>query len=231
MCGRYNIAGPVSLSRAQKKVLDSWDRPIADLLDQREPQYNVAPTQKAPVIAVGKQDITVEAMKWGLVPAWSKDGKAGYNTINAKVETFRTSRLYKPAFEKRRCIVPATGYFEWKGTAPHKQPYNIVAEDRTLLAFAGLWDIWRDHGDESAPPMLTFTIIVGPAGLVAEDIHDRQPIMLPPDTWEGWLTGDPVDASDIIDSVPVPALTYYPVPKAVGNPRNKGPELIEEVSL
>ena len=231
MCGRYNIAGPVKLSRDQKRVLDSLERPIADLLDQREPQYNVSPTQKAPVIAVGKKGITLEAMKWGLVPSWSKDGKAGYNTINAKAEAFRESRLYAPAFQKRRCIVPATGYFEWKGKAPNKQPYNIVAEDRTLLAFAGLWDIWRDHADESASPMLTFTIIVGPAGVVAKDIHDRQPVMLAPETWETWLTGDPVDASDIIDGVTTPALIYYPVSKAVGSPRNHGPELLEEVPL
>lgn len=129
----------------------------------------------------------------------------------------------------RRCLVPAQGYFEWKGEAQNKQPYFIRAPDHTLLLFAGLWEHWWPVKD--AEPVLTFTIVTGPPGIVSGDIHDRAPLILPPESWEPWLAGTVDDAKRIVDSTAERELTYYPVSKAVGAPRNDRPELVEQVAI
>lgn len=230
MCGRYSLDLPLSLSRADREMINSWPL-VLDKLDQRESQYNIAPTQLAPVIAAGNDGIEVLGMRWGFVPVWSKDGKTSYSTINARVETLATSKLYGPALKKHRCLVPATGYYEWTGEKGHKQPFNIHDPDGHALFFAGLWSSWRDPEKGGERPKLTFTIITGKPGLVSGEVHDRQPVILPAERWEAWLDLDDDQGAAILDSLPDAPLAYYPVSTAVNNVRNQGPKLIQEVTL
>ena len=200
-------------------------------LDQREPQFNIAPTQKAPVLALGEPGLEVKALRWGLVPAWAKDLKIGAHAINARVETVAEKPMFRAAYKKRRCLVPASGYYEWRVENGAKQPYFIHAPDRRLMLFAGLWEAWKPKDDEAAEWVKTFTVITGLPGKVSGDIHDRQPVILPPGDWELWLEGTHEDADAILAGVPEAELTYYPVSKAVVSPKNKGPELVQPVTL
>lgn len=200
---------------------------LESALDQREPLYNIAPTQKAPILAHADGGYTIKATRWGLIPSWVKDEKIGSKLINARVETVAEKPSFRAAFKKRRCLVPASGYFEWKGEAGHKQPYFIRDPAGDLLMFAGLWEGWKPT--EDAEWLHTFTIITGEPGKVSGDIHDRQPVTLPPASWQEWLTDEPDVATDIVQHAPEAQLTYHAVPKAVGSPKNRGPEIVQPV--
>ncbi|MEO9079654.1 MAG: SOS response-associated peptidase [Rhodanobacter sp.] len=228
MCGRYSLFGPVSLSRAAKAALAQLDVDMESALNQREPQYNIAPTQKAPILAHAEGAYAVQATRWGLIPSWAKDDKIGSKLINARVETVAEKPSFRAAFKKRRCLVPASGYFEWKGEAGHKQPYFIHDPAGDLLLFAGLWEGWKPANE--AEWLHTFTIITGEPGKVSGDIHDRQPVILPPESWQEWLTDVPDVAADVLHQAPEADLKYYAVPKAVGSPRNRGPELVRPIA-
>jgi putative SOS response-associated peptidase YedK len=229
MCGRYATFGPVSLSREAKTILEQMELDIASEINQRDDQFNIAPTQKALVVSHGEHGYEAKALRWGLIPSWSKDEKIGAHTINARVESVVEKPAFRTAFKKRRCLVPASGYFEWKGEKGHKQPYFIHDPAGHLLMFAGLWEGWRPEGVEEW--LQTFTIITGAPGKVSGDIHDRQPVILPPDLWEVWIDGTPEGAAATLAATPEAELTYYPVTKAVGKPTNKGPELVEPIEL
>jgi len=229
MCGRYATFGPVSLSREAREVLAQLELDIISEIHQREDQFNIAPTQKALVVAHGEDGYKAKAFRWGLVPSWAKGLKLGAKTINARAETVATKPSFRNAFKKRRCLVLASGYFEWKGESPNKQPYFIHDPAGHLLMFAGLWEGWRASQDEEWTH--TFTIITGEPGKVSGDIHDRQPVILPPDLWEVWMDGSPEDASATLAVAAEADLVYYPVPKAVGSPKNNGPELVRPVAV
>ena len=229
MCGRYAMFGPVSTSRAAKAALEQMNVDLEGALDQREPQYNVAPTQKAPILAHTDEGYSITGTRWGLIPSWAKDERIGSKLINARVETVAQKPSFRAAFKKRRCLVPASGYFEWKGEAGHKQPYFIRDPEDHLLMFAGLWERWK-RADE-AEWLRTFTIITGEPGKVSGDIHDRQPVILPPSSWQEWLTDEPEVAADLLQHAPEAKLTSYPVTKAVGSPRNNVPEMVQPVEL
>lgn len=228
MCGRYAIYGPVSLSREAKEAVHQMDIDMWRTLDDRA-QYNVAPTQLAPVIVYGEGGYHLREYRWGLVPSWAKDAKGGAKMINARIETVATSAAYRAAYRKRRCLVPASGYYEWQGEAGHKQPFFIHALDGSLLMMAGLREGWR--AGEETPWVHTYTVLTGEAGPVAGKVHDRQPVLLPPDLWGPWCEGSASDADAVLGVVPEAALTYHAVSKAVSNPRNEGPQLIEPISL
>lgn len=231
MCGRYAMFGPVSVTREAQQELELMDVDLASALNQREPQYNVAPTQLAPVLAGGAEGYQVKAVRWGLVPSWAKDIKIGAKMINARAETVATKPAFRGAFKKRRCLVPASGYFEWRLEGGAKQPYYIREPGGNLMMFAGLWEAWRaSDADEWTR---TYTIVTGEPGRVSGDIHDRQPVILPPALWQDWL-GEGIDlAVDCLAQAigNEAELTYHPVSKAVGNVRNKGPELVEPITV
>lgn len=228
MCGRYAQFGPVRPSRQALEAFDRLGLDIEGALNPREPQYNIAPTQQAPVVAMGVDGLDVKALRWGLVPVWAKDAKIGAKAINARVETVADKPMFRAAFKKRRCLVPASGYFEWREEAGGKQPYFIHQPDGELLMFAGLWEAWR--ASEADDWLRTFTIITGDPGKVSGNIHDRQPVILPPDLYDVWLTASPDDARGVLDAAPEAELAYYPVSRAVGSPRNKGPELVQPLA-
>lgn len=228
MCGRYATFGPVSLSREAKDVLGQLELDIVSEINQREDQFNIAPTQRALVVAHGEHGYEAKPLRWGLIPTWAKDSKIAAKTINARAETVAAKPAFRNAFKKRRCLVPASGYFEWRVEEGGKQPYFIHDPAGHLLMFAGLWEAWR--ASEADEWVRTFTIVTGEPGRVSGDIHDRQPIILPPDLWEAWAEGSADDAQGVLVAAPEAELTYHPVPKAVGSPRNKGPELVESIA-
>jgi putative SOS response-associated peptidase YedK len=172
-------------------------------------------------------ELVVSDFRWGLVPSWSKDIKIGAKAINARAETVAEKPMFREAFKRRRCLVPASGYFEWKVDEGGKQPYFIHSPDSPLLMFGGLWESWRENRDDrEAEPLRTYTIVTGPPGVVSGDVHDRAPVILSAEQWSTWLSGETEAAAGILANAVEPKLTYYPVPKAVGSPKNDRPELV-----
>jgi putative SOS response-associated peptidase YedK len=170
----------------------------------------------------------VGAYRWGLIPSWAKDAGIGAKLINARREGIAAKPAFRAAMRRRRCLVPASGYYEWQGEKGHKQPYFVRPPDGSLMVFAGLWETWRDADDK---PLRTYTIITGEPGKVGGDIHDRQPVILAPASWEDWLFADVDKAVAMLDAANEPDLLYYPVTKAVSSPKNNGPELVEPIEL
>lgn len=231
MCGRYARQLEFDFAPDAREILDRMDPDLIDEMERREPAYNICPTQIQPVILRGEHRVEVKGLRWGLVPIWAKDLKIGAHAINARQETVQEKPMFRAAFKKRRCLVPATGYYEWTGEPGHKQPWFIYPPDHTGLLFAGLWETWKDNTDPNAEWVKTFTIITGEPGKVSGDVHDRQPVILPPSMWEQWLDGTPADAAALLAEVPEAELAYHPVTKAVSSPRSQGEQLVEPITL
>jgi putative SOS response-associated peptidase YedK len=225
MCGRYvNSLDIDEVLEAFAAIKESYDA------RRTPPSYNIAPTQLAPVV-VGPLDTAPErrlvTARWGLVPSWAKDPSIGNRLFNARSETAAEKPSFRSAFAKRRCLVPANGYYEWQKRETGKQPYFIHPADDGVLAFAGLWETWG-RGEER---VVSFSILTTAARGDLARIHDRQPVMLRPDERDAWMDADATrdDLLAVIAS-PEPAMAARPVGAAVGNVRNNGPALVEEVA-
>jgi putative SOS response-associated peptidase YedK len=274
MCGRYASArSRIELLEEFAVQRDRVDEPLA-------PDYNVAPTK--PVYAVmtrqarqvGQIDESASSagaelalrelrvVRWGLVPSWAKDISIGSRLINARAETVSEKPSFKSAFARRRCLLPADGYYEWQrqpaglalrevpghrglGGAPRlaerppgpaggpKQPYYICRADHRPLAFAGLYEFWRDRALAREDPgawLWTTTIITTSAADELGEIHDRMPMVIGEENWSDWLDPANTDIADVralLTPAAVSGLTSYPVSLAVNSVRNNGPELIE----
>ena len=218
MCGgRYSISLP---PEAIRHIRDA--RRVAELAGvvQRCAKYRAA--CGAP--GEGRR-LRTDAMKWGLIPWFSKDGKPSFSTINARAEGLRTAASYKEPFAKgRRCIVPASGYFEWTGPKNDRQPHYFTRADGQPIALAGLWDRWRSK--DKSETKETFTIVTTEPSKFAAQFHNRMPRILEPNTWERWLRGDPDIAASLMKPANENVLISRPVNKAVGNVKNNGPELL-----
>ncbi len=223
MCGRY------ANFLTEQELLDAFE--IAVIADDARlaPRYNIGPMQDTSIIVARKEaGRSVELARWGLVPSWAKDPGIGVKMFNARSETVAEKPSFRNAFAKRRCIVPASGYYEWKTDDAGKTPYFIHPSDGSPLAFAGLFEFWKDKTVDDAPWLATCSIVTAAARGEMQDIHDRQPVMLRPDEVDTWL--DPTSAQDDLWAAigaPAPDLTWHEVGKAVGNIRNQGPELVE----
>ncbi len=164
-------------------------------------------------------------MSWGLIPWFSKDGKPSFSTINARAEGLRTAASYREPFAKgRRCLVPASGYFEWTGPKNDRQPHYFTRADGQPMALAGLWDRWRSK--DKSETKETFTIVTTEPSEFAAQFHNRMPLVLEPHTWDLWMKGDPEAAAVLMKPANEGALISRPVNKAVGNVKNNGPELL-----
>ncbi|MEZ5168002.1 MAG: SOS response-associated peptidase [Acidimicrobiales bacterium] len=179
----------------------------------------------------------LDRFHWGLVPFWAKDPKIGSRMINARAETITEKNAFKRSFAGRRCIIPADGFYEWQKVEgqKQKQPMYMQRVDGEPFAFAGLWEVWKDrnHLDDAGEPLelLSCTIITGAPNEVVAEVHDRMPVMLPPETWDRWLDRDFRDVEALQGLlVPAPAnlIRVHPVSTDVNNVRNDGPELIVE---
>jgi len=226
MCGRFVSSSPPD---ELSKYFD------VDAVAEQviEPSYNVAPSQDVFVVVETGGVRRLDRFRWGLVPFWAKDPTTGYKMINARAESVTDKNAYKRAFQKRRCIIPADGFFEWKKIPGQKakQPYFIHRADGEPMAFAGLWEVWRPKdAPEDSEPLRTCTIITGEPNEKVADIHDRMPVMLPPSAWAEWLDRENDDVETLGKFlVPAPASLYalHPVSRAVNNVQENGPELID----
>jgi putative SOS response-associated peptidase YedK len=234
MCGRYT---------SKKNPVDIAEEfHAANLVpDDRTPDFNVAPTREVPVVRAQKPADDAEhdqrlgerrelvRMKWGLVPFWAKDPKTGGRMFNARVETVASKPAYRSAVKRRRCIVPADGYYEWKKLdGGKKQPYYMTPQDGSSLALAGLWEIWGE--DENR--LTTFTIITTASAGHLEEIHDRMPFLLPPTAWEQWLDPSVEDVQTLLehpDLARADALELRPIGPDVGKVSNNRPDLIDAI--
>jgi len=221
MCGRYTqtLAGPILLSRFR------FGETALDL----NPRYNIAPGQEAPVV-VYEAAKTPAMMRWGLVPSWAKDPAIGNKMINARAETITEKPSFKRLIERRRCLVLADGFYEWRKEERRKVPVRFVLKDREPFAFAGLWDRWRNP---DGAEMRTFTIITTAANELMRPVHDRMPVILAREAEEPWLDAGSGNTAAILSSSlkPYPAelLEAYDVTTLVNSPKNDRPECIAEV--
>jgi len=226
MCGRYSITTPVEAMRG----LFGFAGPGLNL----QPRYNAAPTQALPVVrrvdAAAGDDRELVLLPWGLVPPWAKDIKIAARLINARAETVAEKPSFRAAFRRRRCLVPADGFYEWKkgGGGGNKQPFRIRLPDGGPFAFAGLWEHWQPAGAEAVE---SFTIVTTEAASAIRDIHPRMPVILPPADYGPWL--DPAADADGLAALLRPyeaALDAYPVATTVNSVRNDTPDCLEPVT-
>ena len=188
-------------------------------------RFNIAPTQEAPVIRVTRNgDREVALPRWGLVPFWAKDLKVGTKMINARSEGVEAKPAFRDAVSQRRCVVPATGFFEWQGEPGRRQPFAITLPDQALFAFAGLWERWKPVNGE---PVETFTIVTTDANEQVARIHDRMPVILPMDAIDTWLTAPPDEALKLLKPYPGD-VNLRAVGKFVSSVRNEGPECLSD---
>lgn len=221
MCGRFVGYRDLEVLKAHFPI----DRVEAEL----SPNYNVAPTQKIPAIIRQDGENVLRVFRWGLVPFWAKSPSIGNRMINARSETVESKPSFRSAFKKRRCLIPADGFYEWKGTKGTKQPVYITLPDEKPLGFAGLWEVWDDKG-KADEPLYTCTIITTEASPSVKDIHHRMPVILKPEAFTDWIQADtPIDTlKEIISTHTHKDLVFRPVSKAINSVRNNSADLIEE---
>lgn len=220
MCGRYTLKTPPEVL-AQQFQLD--DLPIL------QPRYNIAPSQPVAVVRLSSSEgrRRLDMLRWGLIPVWSKDPKIGNQMINAKAETAAEKPAFRAAIRRRRCLVPADGFFEWQQRGRQKQPVYICRLDKAPFAFAGLWERWEPSEGE---PIESCTILTTEPNDLLRPIHNRMPVILAPQDYEVWL--DPTvqqteTLQSLLKSCPAEAMEAYPVSRAVNNPRFDAPQCIE----
>jgi putative SOS response-associated peptidase YedK len=224
MCGRFTQQRPAS------ELAEIFG--AEPLVEEPGARYNVAPTDDALVVVQRDERRAVTAYRWGLVPHWAADLRAGSRMFNARAETVTTSPAFRDAFQRRRCIVPVDSFYEWKREGTIRQPYRVVRDDGGPLALAGLWAGWRDP--ETDVVRRTFTIVTTTPNATVADLHDRMPVVLPDGTWDRWLGPTPADAAELLgllaptDEV---GLHIHPVNRYVNDVRRDGPELIEPLKV
>jgi putative SOS response-associated peptidase YedK len=231
MCGRYSLFAPPGDIEARFDATFAFDF---------EPRYNAAPSQPLPVITDADPD-TIQRMEWGLVPPWAED-RSGHGHINARAETLSETRSFADAYESRRCLVPADGFYEWVSEDGGKQPYRVALPDDDLFAMAGLYERWEPPqrqtglgefgtggGDGGQDEVVeTFTVVTTEPNDTVADLHHRMAVILDTEAERQWLTADVDAAADILAPYDG-AMRSYPVSTAVNNPSNDSPACIEPV--
>lgn len=220
MCGRYaSFLPPQFLAQ-----LFAVRNPLPNF----EPTWNMAPTRPAPVVRLDHTtgERRLDALKWGLVPYFTKDLKKARKPINARSETVATSGMFREAFAKRRCLVPAPIYYEWRDDPEGKTPFAVARVDGDPVVFAGIWENWKSPDGET---LRTFATITTDANQLVGQIQDRMPVIVEKANWPLWLGEAEGDVAALLRPAPEDVLRFWPVDSKVGNVRNDGPELIEPV--
>lgn len=227
MCGRYTLKTPGDILAETFGIED---------LTSLEPRYNIAPTQGVPILRLGR-DAAAEGdgppsgaemaiVRWGLVPSWADDPSIGNRMIIARSETAAERPAFRAAFRRRRCLIPADGFYEWQRLGDRKQPHYACRADRAPFAFAGLWEHWRDEGRVVESCALLTT---RPNELL-EEIHDRMPVILPAESYAAWLgleSAPPEELQRLLRPYPADAMTAFPVSSYVNSPANDDARCIE----
>jgi putative SOS response-associated peptidase YedK len=223
MCGRYSLKGE------EGRIMRQFELYQIPRLIRR---YNIAPSQSVPIVRLtpeGQRECVF--VRWGLPPSWAKEPKTDYSTINARAETVATKPAFRDAFRRRRCLVPASGYYEWAARpgSKTKQPYYISLRDGGLFAFAGLWEHWEKEGTV----IESCTVIVTEANELTRAIHDRMPVILEGQDYELWLSAEGRQVEhlqSVLKSFPSEQMQAYPVSTAVNNPKNDSETCIEPMA-
>lgn len=223
MCGRY--------------TLTSTDLSLVELLGltrapELRPRYNIAPTQQVAVLRApaGGEAREIEMLRWGLIPSWAKDPAMGNRMINARSETADEKPAFRSGLRQRRCLIPADGFYEWRKAGGRKQPFYIRLGDQGPFAMAGLWDRWQ--GPEGTV-IESCTILTTVPNELVRPIHDRMPVVLPPECFREWL--DPIVTNaarlkPLLGPYPASQMVAYPVSTQVNSPANDGPACIEPLT-
>lgn len=219
MCGRFSLNTEVQV------LVDLFEieRVLFDPAELR-PRYNIAPSQMVPLVRSGASGRELVLARWGLVPRWSKQPKSKYSTINARAETVADKPTYRDCFRHRRCLIPTTGFYEWKREGDAKVPYYVRVAEKDIFALAGLWDHWERDGEKFD----SCSIIVTAANPTMQRIHDRMPVILHEAQYSTWLSSEHFDRPQL-ESLLLPfagALEVHPVSRKVNSPRNDDPSLI-----
>ena len=243
MCGRY------AASRTPDQLVEEFEV-TSTPSETLKPDFNVAPTARVYAVLERAADHghqrKLSVVRWGLVPSWASDPSIGNRMINARVETAMDKPAFRGAMARRRCLLPADGYYEWQvptdpdaprtaAGKPQKQPWFIHPRDRGVLAMAGLYEIWRDstrEDDDPAALMWTVTVLTSEAPSPLRAIHDRCPVIVPREERDAWLDPEwrnPTEILDRVRSVAGEVLEAYPVSTAVNSVRNNSPELLDPI--
>jgi len=222
MCGRFGLwAEPQTIQdhfRLQEPL------PL-------EPRYNIAPSQE--ILAVGQDESQQRhpaILRWGLIPHWSKDTKSGYKMINARAESLWQKPAYKSAAKRRRCLVPASCFFEWKRSDGSKQPYCIRPKRRELFAFAAIWERWKNS--ETGETIFSCAIVTTPANEAVSILHDRMPAILDRPSFDLWLdrtVRESTELQELLSPCPSDWLDLHPVSKRVNSPKNDTKDVVQPV--
>ena len=219
MCGRYSITTPTEALRQLFRFDD---------LPNLQPRYNMAPTQMAPVVRNRDGARHLDLLRWGLLPRWANDASIGAKLINARSETIAEKPSFRDAFKRRRCLVPADGFYEWQKRGKAKEPYRVCLVNDGAFALAGLWEQWYDPSKHHAV-VETFTIVTTVACSSIAHIHHRMPLILDPSDHDQWLMGEPASILQQIKPFPDERLRAYKVSPRVGNVRNDDRGLLDSI--
>lgn len=218
MCGRYALAASLSQLVRHFHLDEEGEADFA-------PRYNVAPMQFAPVVVQQGSRRHLSSMRWGLLPWWAEDVSVANRLINARAESAARKPAFRLAFKFRRCLVPVSGFYEWAGKPPDKQPYYIHLASHDPIGLAGLWEYWKlpDGGE-----LHTFVILTTWANSLLEPVHERMPVIIPPEAYGLWLNParSPDQLTPLLQPYNASEMSLYPVSKRVGNQRNDDESLL-----
>ena len=222
MCGRY------TLRTVTEEIAAAFS--VAEMLVV-EARYNIAPTQEVLGIRQTPEGREASFLKWGLIPAWAKDAGIGARLINARSETVAEKPAFREAFKRRRCLIPADGFYEWARTNGKKQPFYFRLREERPFGFAGLWEKWRSPAGEVVE---SCTILTTEANELLRPVHDRMPVILPPEDYQLWLNEDERQREllkELLRPFPAKEMMAYPVSAQVNRPSSQGRALIEGLPL
>jgi putative SOS response-associated peptidase YedK len=218
MCGRFVIT---SAPEALRKLLGYKEQP------NFPPRYNIAPTQPIPAVRLDQGERHFALMRWGLIPSWVKDPKQFALLINARLEGIAEKPSFRAAMKRRRCLIPADGFYEWQKRGKTKQPYFIRARNREPFAFAGLWETWTDRdGGE----IETAAIVTCAANKTLAPVHERMPVIVPPEQYDAWLDSDKIEAKPaaaLLGPAPGDFLEAYEISTRVNSVKNDSAENLD----
>ncbi|OEH85580.1 hypothetical protein BHU72_01920 [Desulfuribacillus stibiiarsenatis] len=223
MCGRFVLTTEEFITLATRFMIENT-------LNDYAPSYNIAPTQNALVIISQDGKNIASSFKWGLIPQWAKDMSMGAKMINARAETIDEKPSYKKVFFSRRCLVPTSGFYEWRTEGKSKIPYRIYLKETDVFSFAGIWETWLNQNNQ---PINTFSIITSEANEIVKPVHDRMPVILTPEQENDWLHQLNID-KDYLKSFLKPydsnKMDIYHVSALVNSPKNNIKELLNRIS-
>lgn len=226
MCGRY------TLKEDLKELEGYFEGSAADF--EYRPNYNVAPTHEMPIVFQDTESNNrqVQSFRWGLLPFWATEKKVSYSMINARGESVDTKKSFKTYFKSQRCLIPASGFYEWKGKKGNKTPFYIQPTEEPLFAFAGIYSLWKEPSSDKIIP--NFSIITTEANKPMKELHHRMPAMLFKEEWQQWLAPQNEDTNELKELIRPyldDGIEFYQVSKQVNNVKNNSSELLNPSML